>query len=188
MQSEIRLQLLKPIEQNPAWTQRQLANTLSVSLGKTNYCLRNLKEKGWVKWGNFSQNPNKLSFSYQLTTQGITQKLFYAAHLLKRKQGEYNQFQAEIRALREELSTRNLAENASLIANERDSHNWRASDMSIDNIIASPKIQLACRLVVVGRDRLIELMGEAIYKRSLGRRIDSEAPEQALSGLMLNKH
>lgn len=80
MQPEIHLQLLKLIEQNPSWTQRQLAKALGVSLGKTNYCLKALKEKGWVKWGNFSQNPNKLSYMHLLTPQGIAQKLRLTAH------------------------------------------------------------------------------------------------------------
>jgi EPS-associated MarR family transcriptional regulator len=105
MQPEIHLQLLKLIEQNPSWTQRQLAQSLGVSLGKTNYCLKALKEKGWVKWGNFSQNPNKLSYMHLLTPQGIAQKLSLTAHFLRRKEAEYNQLQTEIRILREELRT-----------------------------------------------------------------------------------
>ncbi len=56
--SEVHLRLLKLVEQNPAWTQRQLADSLGISLGKTNYCLRALRDKGLIKWGNFSQNPN----------------------------------------------------------------------------------------------------------------------------------
>ncbi len=60
MQTEIDLKLLKLLEENPTLSQRQIADALGISLGKTNYCLRALKEKGLVKWGNFSNNPNKL--------------------------------------------------------------------------------------------------------------------------------
>jgi EPS-associated MarR family transcriptional regulator len=105
MQPEIHFQLLKLIEQYPNWTQRQLAQSLGVSLGKVNYCLKALKEKGWVKWGNFSQNPNKLAYMHLLTPQGIAQKLSLTAYFLRRKEAEYDQLQAEIRALREELRT-----------------------------------------------------------------------------------
>jgi EPS-associated MarR family transcriptional regulator len=105
MQPEIHLQLLKLIEQYPNWTQRQLAQSLGVSLGKANYCLKALKEKGWVKWGNFSQNPNQLAYMHLLTPQGIAQKLSLTAYFLRRKEAEYDQLQAEIRALREELRT-----------------------------------------------------------------------------------
>ena len=121
MQSEIHLQLLKLIEQNPSWTQRQIAEALGVSLGKTNYCLKALKEKGWVKWGNFSQNPNKLSYMHLLTPQGITQKLSLTALCLRRKEAEYDQLQAEIRALREELRTQRPAPTANrIVKNERE--------------------------------------------------------------------
>lgn len=121
MQSEIHLQLLKLIEQNPSWTQRQIAEALGVSLGKTNYCLKALKEKGWVKWGNFSQNPNKLSYMHLLTPQGIAQKLRLTAHFLRRKEAEYDQLQAEIRTLREELRTQrpDLTVNQ-IVRNERE--------------------------------------------------------------------
>jgi len=121
MQPEIHLQLLKLIEQNPSWTQRQLAQSLGVSLGKTNYCLKALKEKGWVKWGNFSQNPNKLSYMHLLTPQGIAQKLRLTAHFLRRKEAEYDQLQTEIRALREELRTQrpDLTVNQ-IVKNERE--------------------------------------------------------------------
>ena len=58
-----------------------------------------------MKWGNFSQNPNKLSYMHLLTPQGIAQKLSLTAHFLRRKEAEYTQLQAEIRTLRDELRT-----------------------------------------------------------------------------------
>jgi EPS-associated MarR family transcriptional regulator len=117
MQPEIHFQLLKLIEQYPNWTQRQLAQSLGVSLGKVNYCLKALKEKGWVKWGNFSQNPNKLSYMHLLTPQGIAQKLTLTAHFLRHKEAEYDQLQAGIRALHEELRTQRPAPTANRIVN-----------------------------------------------------------------------
>ena len=121
MQPEIHLQLLKLIEQYPNWTQRQLAQSLGVSLGKANYCLKALKEKGWVKWGNFSQNPNQLAYMHLLTPQGIAQKLSLTAYFLRRKEAEYDQLQAEIRTLREELRTQSpiLTVNR-IVKNERE--------------------------------------------------------------------
>lgn len=121
MQPEIHLQLLKLIEQNPAWTQRQYAKALGVSLGKTNYCLKALKEKGLVKWGNFSQNPNKLSYMHILTPQGIGQKLRLTAHFLKRKEAEYDNLQTEIRALRQELGAHHRTATPSLMVIRRES-------------------------------------------------------------------
>lgn len=105
--SEVHLRLLSLLEQNPAWTQRQLSDALGVSLGKTNYCLRALKDKGLVKWGNFSQNPNKLQYMHLLTPKGITQKVQLTAHFLQRKEREFEDLRSEIARLRAELRENN---------------------------------------------------------------------------------
>jgi EPS-associated MarR family transcriptional regulator len=104
MQAEIDLKLLKLLEENPALTQRQLADRLGISLGKTNYCLRALKEKGLVKWGNFSNNPNKLQYMHLLTPKGVSQKLSLTIHFLEHKQAEYEQLKLEIASLKAEVS------------------------------------------------------------------------------------
>lgn len=105
--SEVHLRLLSLLEQNPAWTQRQIADALGVSLGKTNYCLRALRDKGLVKWGNFSQNPNKLEYMHLLTPKGIAQKLHLTAHFLQRKEREFEDLRSEITRLRAELGENN---------------------------------------------------------------------------------
>lgn len=103
MQAEIDLKLLKLLEENPALSQRQLADRLGVSLGKTNYCLKALKDKGLVKWGNFSKNPNKLECTHPLTPNGISQKLSLTIHFLERKQLEFERLKKEIALLQAEL-------------------------------------------------------------------------------------
>jgi EPS-associated MarR family transcriptional regulator len=105
--SEVHLRLLGLLEQNPAWTQRQLSDALGVRLGKTNYCLRALRDKGLVKWGNFSQNPNKLQYMHLLTPKGIAQKLQLTAHFLQRKEREFEELRREIARLRAELDNVN---------------------------------------------------------------------------------
>ncbi len=110
--SEVHLRLLSLLEQNPAWTQRQLADALGVSLGKTNYCLRALRDKGLVKWGNFSQNPNKLQYMHLLTPKGIAQKLQLTAHFLQRKEREFEELRSEIARLRAELGENNVVPGA----------------------------------------------------------------------------
>ena len=103
LQRDLHLELLRLIDSHPTWTQRQLAQALGVSLGKTNYCVRALKEKGLVKWGNFTQNPNKLAYLHILTPQGVAHKLRLTAQFLGRKEAEYDRLRAEIAALRQEL-------------------------------------------------------------------------------------
>ncbi len=110
--SEVHLRMLSLLEQNPAWTQRQLADALGVSLGKTNYCLRALKDKGLVKWGNFSQNPNKFQYVHLVTPRGIAQKLQLTAHFLQRKEREFEELKGEIARLRAELGENNVAPGA----------------------------------------------------------------------------
>jgi len=65
-----RLQVLKLLQADPRLSQRQLAERMGVSLGKANYCLRALIEKGLVKLGNFGRNPNKRQYAYVLTPAG----------------------------------------------------------------------------------------------------------------------
>ena len=105
--SEVHLRLLSLLEQNPAWTQRQIADALGLSLGKTNYCLRALRDKGLVKWGNFSQNPKKLQYMHLLTPKGIAQKLKLTAHFLQRKEREFEELRGEIAHLRAQLHNNN---------------------------------------------------------------------------------
>ena len=111
MQSEIHLKLLKLLETKPQLTQRELAHRLGISLGKTNYCLKALKEKSWLKWVNFSTNPNKLQYMHLLTPKGASEKLALTMHFLKRKEKEYELQINEIAHLHDELVTPPLAIN-----------------------------------------------------------------------------
>jgi EPS-associated MarR family transcriptional regulator len=98
-----RLTLLRILEQNPELSQRKIAEELGISLGKTNYCLRALIEKGWVKAGNFSKSPKKRRYLYQLTPIGITAKAKMTQRFLKRKLKEHEVLIKEIEELREEV-------------------------------------------------------------------------------------
>jgi EPS-associated MarR family transcriptional regulator len=100
--SEVHLRLLSLLEKNPAWTQCQIADTLRVSLGKTNYCLNALREKDLIMWGNFSQNLKKLQYINLLTPKDIAQKLSQTTHFLQRKEREFEELANEIARLREE--------------------------------------------------------------------------------------
>ena len=98
-----RLQILKLLQANPTLSQRQLAEQLGVSLGKANYCLRALVEKGLVKLGNFSKNPNKGKYAYLLTPAGLEEKTRITLAFLKRKETEFETIQREIEELKREL-------------------------------------------------------------------------------------
>ena len=95
--------VLKKLENNPRLTQRELSVELGLSLGKTNYVIKALFDKGWLKLKNFKRSDKKLGYSYLLTTQGITEKAILAQKFLKRKSDEYNRLKEEIENLRNEL-------------------------------------------------------------------------------------
>lgn len=84
-------------------SQRQLAKALGVSLGKTNYCLRAVVGKGWVKATNFRNSANKVAYIYQLTPRGVSAKARITRRFLDRKVQEYERLQGEIRQLRDEV-------------------------------------------------------------------------------------
>ena len=89
-------EVLRKINNKPDSTQRELAKELGFSLGKINYCLNALKDKGLVKINNFSQNPNKLGYIYVLTPRGIKKKTQMTLDFMKRKMREYDELKKEI--------------------------------------------------------------------------------------------
>ena len=89
-------QILRTINKKPNSTQRQSASELGFSLGKLNYCLRALKEKGLVKIDNFKKNPSKFSYIYVLTPAGIAKKTKLTINFMKRKMKEYEDLQMEL--------------------------------------------------------------------------------------------
>ena len=95
--------ILKKFQDNPYLTQRELSKELGVSLGKTNYIINALIDKGWIKLKNFKGSDRKLGYSYLLTTQGIAEKAVLAQKFLKKKSDEYNRLKVEIENLRNEL-------------------------------------------------------------------------------------
>ena len=102
--------LLKTLEENPGLSQRDLAKKLGVSLGKINYCLNALVEKGSLKINNFRNSENKLAYAYLLTPRGVEQKARLTVQFLKRKMQEYEQLKAEIEELQKEAEQKGLLE------------------------------------------------------------------------------
>ncbi|MBW7861099.1 MAG: MarR family EPS-associated transcriptional regulator [Rhodocyclaceae bacterium] len=105
MHDELRYRILKRLEANPAISQRELADALGVSLGRANYCLRALIEKGLVKVDNFRRSDNKLAYAYLLTPAGFADKALVTRRFLQRKLAEYDDLKAEIEALRKEVGS-----------------------------------------------------------------------------------
>ena len=102
---EYRYKILKLLDNNPVISQRELARELGISLGKTNYCLKALVEKGLLKAKNFQKNNNKRAYMYLLTAKGIEEKVKVTARFFKWKMQEYETIKAEIEELRLEVDS-----------------------------------------------------------------------------------
>ena len=91
------LNLLRKINKKPMASQRKLAEELGFSLGKLNYCLKALKNKGLIKIKNFEKNPHKMNYIYVLTPRGIGEKTKLTLNFMKRKMREYDELKAELK-------------------------------------------------------------------------------------------
>lgn len=96
------LALLRQISTQSAASQRDLASRLGISVGKINYCLRALVDKGWIKANNFRRADNKWAYAYLLTPAGAKAKVQLTRAFLARKEEEFEALQIEIARLRSE--------------------------------------------------------------------------------------
>ncbi len=103
-----RLELLKLLQDQPQMSQRDLAQAMGVSLGKANYCLKALMEKGLVKLEKFRANPDKRHYAYLLTPAGLKEKTRITLEFLRHKVAEYESLEKEIEQLRGDLENRRI--------------------------------------------------------------------------------
>ena len=99
---ESRYRILRLIEQNPAVSQREVARELGVSLGKANFCLRALIDKGILKANTFCNSQNKRAYVYVLTPRGIRERAKITLRFLRQKVTEYEAVKREIAELTEQ--------------------------------------------------------------------------------------
>ena len=100
LDEETRYQLLRLLESNPQLSQREAARALGVSLGKVNYCVQALIQKGWVKATRFKNSRNKAAYMYLLTPRGIEEKANLTVEFLQIKMREYEDLRAEVEDLK----------------------------------------------------------------------------------------
>lgn len=105
MNDELRHRILRLLTDHPDLNQRELASKLGISLGKVNYCLQALAEKGWIKARNFKNNKNKLAYAYLLTPQGVEEKARLTLRYLRIKMTEYEELKQQIEELTHEAES-----------------------------------------------------------------------------------
>ena len=103
---EYRSKILRILEEDPQISQRELARALGISLGRVNFCLQALMEKGLVKANNFKNSNNKMAYMYLLTRKGIAEKAHATVRFLDRKIAEYESLRREIALLKRERQER----------------------------------------------------------------------------------
>ena len=91
-------EVLRKIQKKPESSQRELAEELGFSLGKLNYCLKSLQEKGFVKLQNFQKQSNKINYlRYIITPKGISERTKLTINFMKRKMKEYDELKKELK-------------------------------------------------------------------------------------------
>jgi EPS-associated MarR family transcriptional regulator len=101
---ETRYRILKLLEAEPNASQRRVSEELGISLGRVNFCMRALIEKGLVKANNFRQSRHKRPYLYLLTRRGIEEKAVVTTRFLKRKLDEYEALKREVEELQREAA------------------------------------------------------------------------------------
>ena len=114
-QADIRLKVMRLISENPEMSSRQIADKVGISNGSAYYVLTALVQKGFVKLGNFKNNPRKGQYAYLMTSKGIREKSILTHSFIERKRLEFDDLKAEIRVLEEEagIADRSISSNGS---------------------------------------------------------------------------
>ena len=108
--AEIRLKVMRLISENPEMSSRKVADIVGISNGSAYYVLTALVEKGFVKLGNFKNNPRKGQYAYLLTPKGIREKSLLTHNFIERKRREFEDLKAEIQILEEEAGLTSKAQ------------------------------------------------------------------------------
>jgi len=91
------LNILRQLQKKPNCNQREMAHSLGFSLGKFNYCLQSLKQKGLIKINNFKKNSKKINYLYMLTPAGLAHKTKLTILFMKKKMKEYDELEKELK-------------------------------------------------------------------------------------------
>ena len=107
IQQEEILRVLEQIRQNPQVTQRDLVKEVGISLGKINFLIKSLTEKGIIKAKRFKNSKQKLAYLYTITPGGIRRKAILTEKFLRIKMKEYDELKIQIEKLRLEVRKNN---------------------------------------------------------------------------------
>lgn len=95
--------VLSELEKNSEISQRELAVKLQLSLGKINFIIKALVEKGFIKLERFIGSGNKSGYRYVFTPKGIKAKYNITLDYIKRKEADYERIAEEIKTAKESV-------------------------------------------------------------------------------------
>lgn len=113
--NEIKLKLLKLLKEDPELTQREMNQKMGISLGKINYCIAALVEKGMIRVERFKKHKNKSAYMYRLTPSGFEEIAVLTLRFLKIRIQEYDRIKNEIKELSEQIDSTDLNDDPDLI-------------------------------------------------------------------------
>jgi EPS-associated MarR family transcriptional regulator len=99
---ESQFKALRELEKDSTLSQRDLSKRVGLSVGRVNYIINALLEKGYIKARRFKNSKNKMGYMYTLTPKGISERLIQTHTFLQRKTAEYEQLRQEIEILKKE--------------------------------------------------------------------------------------
>ncbi|WDP85948.1 MAG: MarR family EPS-associated transcriptional regulator [Desulfobacter sp.] len=104
LDDEIRFKLLTLLKDEPKLTQREMNQLMGISLGRLNFCVSALAQKGLIRIERFKNNSNKPGYLYQITPSGLKDLAHLTVNFLQLKLKEYEQIKKEIKKLSEQVS------------------------------------------------------------------------------------
>ena len=108
LEQDIRYRLFKILSDNPDITQREIAQRMGISLGKTNYCISEFVRRGFVTMQRFGESKTKFRYLYTLTPTGIEERGMLAVRFLMRKLREYEEIRQQIQELGRDIQNDEL--------------------------------------------------------------------------------
>lgn len=94
--TEDHIDLLHTLEKDGNVSQRQIAGSTGLSIGKVNYIIKALIDIGFIKINNFNNSNKKSEYAYILTPKGIKEKAILTKRFIIKKQQEYDKLKSYI--------------------------------------------------------------------------------------------
>ena len=94
--TEDQLDLMHIIEKDGKASQRLISQNSGFSVGKVNYCLKALRDIGFIKVNNLTKSSKRMEYVYILTQKGLQEKVALTKYFIIKKKQEYDKLNSYI--------------------------------------------------------------------------------------------